>query len=255
MRGKPGGIKAWRTIRTATGKRPRKSAHPGDHGGTANGHTCTSIRDASRLPGRAGPGRVHRPDLHPGPARPPRVAEPAAPLGPAVAPARLVPGCRLLGYRVRRPRPGTAQPGPGLEGVHRRRAAPRRRHGRPARRSRLPRPPVRRRGVRGHRAVRPGHVQRAETGKGTVPAGNTAVCHRRARRYRRRQRHHRPGKAGQAGRGGMVPAATEREDLERAGGAFTGRVEHRCPGLRVRRRADPAPGPVQGRPGPHQIPA
>jgi hypothetical protein len=32
-------------------------------------------------------------------------------------------------------------------------------------------------------------------------------------------------------------------------------VEHRHPRLRVRRRADPAPGPVQGRPGPHRIPA
>ena len=48
---------------------------------------------------------------------------------------------------------------------------PRRRHGRPARRGRVPGPEVRRRGLRGHRAVRPGHLQRAETGEEAVPAG------------------------------------------------------------------------------------
>ena len=37
--------------------------------------------------------------------------------------------------------------------------------------------------------------------------------------------------------------------------AFPGRVEHRHPALRVRRRPHPPPGPVQGRPGPHQVPA
>ena len=118
-----------------------------------------------------------------------------------------------------------------------------------------PRPEVRRRRMRGHRALRPGHVQRPETGKGTLPAGNPAIRHRRARRHRRRQRHHRIRPPGKARRRGMVPAAVEREDLERAGRALHGRVEHRHPGLRVRRRPDPAPGAVQGRPGPHQIPA
>ena len=126
-----------------------------------------------------------------------------------------------------------------------RRPAPRRRHGRPARRGRLPRPPVRRRRVRGHRAVRPGHVQRAETGKGTVPPGNSPVRHRRARRHRRRQRHHRPGPPGQARGCGMVPAAIEGKGLERAGRAFPGRVEHRQPALRLPGRPHPAPRPVQ----------
>jgi hypothetical protein len=78
---------------------------------------------------------------------------------------------------------------------------PRRRHGRPAHRSQGPGPAFRRRGVRRHRAVRPRHLQRAETGKGTVRAGHPAIRHRRARQYRRHQRHHRtcpPGEQGVA---------------------------------------------------------
>ena len=75
---------------------------------------------------------------------------------------------------------------------HRLRPSPRWRHDRPARRGRRPSLPVRRRGLRGHQTIRPRHVQRAETGKGTLPAGNPALRHRRAGRYRRRQRHHRP---------------------------------------------------------------
>ena len=47
--------------------------------------------------GRAGPGRVHRPDLHPGPAGPPRLAAPPAPLRPGLAPARLVHRRRATG--------------------------------------------------------------------------------------------------------------------------------------------------------------
>ena len=53
----------------------------------------------------------------------------------------------------------------------------------------------------------------------------------------------------------MVPAPAQGKDLERTHRAFPGRLEHRHPALRIRRRADPAPGPVQGRPGPHQSPA
>ena len=132
---------------------------------------------------------------------------------------------------------------------------PRRRHGRPARRGRQPRPEVRRGGLRGHRAVRPGHLQRAETGEEAVPDRDPAVRHRRARRHRRRQRHHGAGPADEARRGGMVPAAAEGENLERPGRARPGRVEHRPRPLRLPRRPDPAPGPGQSLPGPHQDPA
>ena len=128
-------------------------------------------------------------------------------------------------------------------------------HGRPARRGRQPRPEVRRGGLRGHRAVRPGHLQRAETGKEAVPARDRAVRHRRARRHRGRQRHHGAGPADEAGRGRMVPAAAEGENLERAGRARPGRVEHRPRPLRVPRRPDPAPRPGQSLPGPDQDPA
>ena len=114
--------------------------------------------------------------------------------------------------------------------------------------------PVRRGDLRGHRAVRPGHLQRAEAGEEAVPAGHPAVRHRRADRHRRRQRHHRPGPPGQAGRGGMVPAAAEGEDLEGPGRARPGRVEHRPRRLRVHRRPGAAPGPGQGQPGPDQDP-
>jgi hypothetical protein len=43
------------------------------------------------------------------------------------------------------------------------------------------------------RAVRPGHLQRAETGKGTRCPGHPAVRHRRARLHRGRRRHHPAG--------------------------------------------------------------
>ena len=119
----------------------------------------------------------------------------------------------------------------------------------------VPGPEVRRGGLRGHRAVRPGHLQRAETGEEAVPVRDPAVRHRRARRHRGRQRHHRAGPADEAGRGGMVPAAAEGENLERPGRARPGRVEHRPRPLRLPRRPDPAPGPGQSLPGPHQDPA
>ena len=170
-------------------------------------------------------------------------------------PARLVHRRRLLGHRVRRHRPGTPQPGRRLAGSSPTPGCPATAAWPTCSPKPPPRAPVRRRGLRGHRTVRPGHVQRPETGKGTLPAGHPAIRHRRARRHRRRQRHHRTGPPGQARRRGMVPAPVQGKDLERAGRAFPGRVEHRHPALRVRRRADPAPGPVQGRPGPHQIPA
>ncbi len=53
----------------------------------------------------------------------------------------------------------------------------------------------------------------------------------------------------------MVPAPAQGKDLERTRRAFPGRLEYRHPALRIRRRAHPAPGPVQSRPGPHQSPA
>ena len=109
-------------------------------------------------------------------------------------------------------------------------------------------------GVRGHRAVRPGRLQRAEAGEEAVPAGDPAVRHRRARRHRRRQRHHRPGPPGQAGRRGMAAAADQGENLERPGRALPGRLEHRPRPLRLPGRPDPAPRPGQSLPGPDQDP-
>ena len=53
--------------------------------------------------------------------------------------------------------------------VRRGRCSPRRGHGRTARRGPRAAAPVRRRRLRRHRTVRPRHLQRAETGKGTVP--------------------------------------------------------------------------------------
>ena len=52
----------------------------------------------------------------------------------------------------------------------------------------------------------------------------------------------------------MVPVPDQGESLERAPRARPGRVEHRPRPLRLHRRADPAPRPGQGRPGPHQDP-
>ena len=63
-------------------------------------------------------------------------------------------------------------------------ASPRRRPGRPAGRSRRPGPEFAAVIVRRHRALRPGHLQRAQTGKGTVRPGHPAVRHRRAGRHR-----------------------------------------------------------------------
>ena len=148
-------------------------------------------------------------------------------------PPGLVHRRRLLGRRVRRPGPGGPLPGGRLPAVHRRRDPPRRRPGRPARRSRQPGPEIRRGHLRGHRTLRPRHLQRAEAGKETVPQRDPAVRHRRARPHRRRQRHHRPGPADETRRRGMVPAPAEGENLERAGGAFPGRLEHRHRPLRI----------------------
>ena len=140
-------------------------------------------------------------------------------------------------------------PGRRLPAVRRRRDPPRRRHGRPARRGRQPDAPVRRGDLRGHRTVRPGHLQRPQTGEETVPAGHPGVRHRRADRHRRRQRHHRPGPPGQARRRRMVPAAAEGEDLERPGRARPGRVEHRPRPLRVPAVRVPHPVPVKASQG------
>jgi hypothetical protein len=93
--------------------------------------------------------------------------------------------------------------------------------------AKAPLPPFRRRRVRRHRAIRPGHVQRAETGKGPVPRRHPAIRHRRARLHRRRQRHHGTRPQGEAGSGRMVPAATERKGVERAARTLPRRVEHR----------------------------
>ena len=120
-------------------------------------------------PGRAGAGRVHRPDLHPGHAGPGSVAAPPGPRGAGQAARRVVHRRLLLGHRIRRPGPGAARPRHRARAVPRHRHPPRWRAGRPAGRSRQPPPPVRRGDVRGHRAVRPGHVQRAEAGEGSWP--------------------------------------------------------------------------------------
>ena len=222
-------------------------------------HTTTIMtpgRRTGRGPGRAGPGRVPGPDLHPGNAGPPRLAAPAAPRPPrpGCRPAGSSPPCywdiESGGLDLEAPLPGRAPTGQFTDAGH----PPRRRHGRPARRGRRPGPEIRRGHLRGHRTVRPRHLQRAETGKETVPQRHPAVRHRRARRHRRRQRHHRPGPADEARRRGMVPAPAEGENLERARRAFPGRLEHRPRPLRVPRRPDPAPGPGQGQPGPHQDP-
>jgi len=47
----------------------------------------------------------------------------------------------------------------------------------------------------------------------------------------------------------MVPAPAERENLERTGRAFPGRLEHRHPALRVRRRPHPHPVPFKAAQG------
>ena len=107
---------------------------------------------------------------------PRRVPAPAAP-----RPRR--PGCRPAG-----PSPAyywdiesggldleAPQPGRRLAAVRRRRHPPRRRHGRPARRSQRPAPRFAAVVCEDIERSAPGHVQRAETGKGTVP--------RRASRY------------------------------------------------------------------------
>ena len=109
-------------------------------------------------------------------------------------------------------------------------------------------------GVRGYRASAPGHVHLAETGKRT-----TAI---RASRYspltsppdRGDQCDHCSGPPDQAGRRGMVPAAAERQSLERAERTFPGRLEHRhCP-LRLHRasgsRTPTRPRPPKGAPRP-----
>ena len=88
--------------------------------------------------GRAGPGRVPGPDLHPA------LQDPVASLRRQVRacqawlPAGLVRRRVLLGRRIRRHGPGRPQPGRRLPAVHRRRDPPRRRHGRPARRGQGP---------------------------------------------------------------------------------------------------------------------
>ena len=180
---RPGGIKVRFKIRIATGKRAqeidaRQAAVIMEVLQWQRQHSSTPLRLAASAAapprgraGRAGAGRVPGPDLHPGDAGPAGLAEPAAPRRPGLAAARLVHRRLVLGRRVRRPGPGStaaaARPGGPFAGAGH---APRRRHGRPARRGRQPRAPVRRGGVRGHRAVRPGHLQRAQTGKEAVPA-------------------------------------------------------------------------------------
>ena len=179
----------------------------------------------------------------------------ADPLLPHLAACGLVHRRLLLGRRIRRPGPGGPRPGAGLAGLHRRRDPPRRRHGRPAHRIRQGSPEIRRRHLRGHRTVRPRHLQRAEAGKETVPQRDPLVRDRRAGRHRRRECHHRAGAADEARRGGMVPAPAEGENLERPCRACPGRVEHRPGSLRVPRGPAAAPGAGQGQSGPHQDPA
>ena len=172
-------------------------------------------RARDRRPGRTGPGRDPGPHLHPRAAGPVRVAEPADHLRPGMAARGLLRGRVLLGRGVRRPGHRAARPRQ-LRAAHRPGPAPGRGPGRPADRSPVTAAPVRRRGGRGHRAVRPGHLQFPETGTATGRPGYPAVRHRRARRHHRDQPDHHSGPADQARRRGMVPAATERKNLERA---------------------------------------
>ena len=185
---------------------------------------------------------------------PPRVAEPAAPRRPGMAAARVVPRRRLLGHRVRRHRPRTPQPGRGLGGALRRPDLPRdggmadllrakpspaprfaavvcediERSGRDMFNALKLEKELSRQGMPLFAADEPADIEGVNA---------TTVLVRRVKQ------------------GVAKWYGSEGKDLEKARGALPRRVEHRHPALRVSRRPHPAPRAVQGRPGPHQIPA
>ena len=201
-----------------------------------------------------GPGRVLRPDLDPGHAGPGGLDAPPGPGSAGQAAGRVVHRRVVLGHRVRRAGHRAARPRHRPRPVPRYRHPPRWRPGGPAGRGEVPGPPVRRRHVRRHRTLRPGHLQRAEAGKRAERRRGAAVRHRRADRRGGDQPDHRPGPPRQAGRGRVVPAAGQAESLARTARARPGRVEHRQAALRVRRPAVPPPRPGQSRPGRRQNP-
>ena len=135
-----------------------------------------------RRPGRARPGRRAGPDLHPGPAGPGRLAEPAVPLLPGLAARRAGTSPGTTGTSnpaawtwrpAARARPGSRSPPPGIP-----------RDGGMAdllTEAKAPLPRFAAVVCEDIERSAPGHLQRAETGKGTVPRGHPAVRHRRAR--------------------------------------------------------------------------
>ena len=187
---RPGGIKVRFKIRIATGKRAqrnRRAPGEGNHGGTP---MATPAKATIMTPAATGGGA---------PAEPVPVAflgrtstlEMQDPRASLRRQLRVLPGLAAARAGSSPPSTGTSSPaawtwrpaprarptGPFTDAGH----PPRRRHGRPARRGRQPGPEIRRGHLRGHRTLRPGHLQRAEAGKETVPQRDPAVRHRRAR--------------------------------------------------------------------------
>ena len=91
--------------------------------------------------------------------------------------------------------------------------------------------------VRGHRPVRPRHLQRPQTRKTARRRRDPADRRRRAhQRQRRDDRHHPAAAPDEAGRRRVVPVRSQGEVRRRVQGPLPGRVQHRPRPLRVRRR-------------------